>query len=76
MSRDVPTEDRERHCHKRAVGLRGRDASDTLAHGLTCMPAPGILKTLQLLPVRNKDKLNARALAALRTMMVTQALPY
>jgi hypothetical protein len=40
------------------------------------MPAPGILKTLQLLPVRNKDKLNARALAALRTMMVTQALPY
>jgi hypothetical protein len=31
----------------------------------------------QLLPISiNKDKLNARALAALRTMMVSQALPY
>lgn len=40
MPHDHPVEDRERHCHKRAVELRGYDVSDTLAHGLTYMPAP------------------------------------
>jgi len=44
MSHDDPAEDRERDCHKRAVELRGYDVSDTLAHGLTCMSAAGILR--------------------------------
>lgn len=74
MSRDEPMEDR--HCHKRPVELRGYDVSDTLAHGLRYIPAPGILNVAIAMTVGKSIKIHALALAALRTMMVTQALPY
>lgn len=71
----------DRACHKRPVGLRGYDVSDTLAHGLIYIPAPGNSERRNYCAttvgtIDNKDKLNALALAALLTMMVTQALPY
>ena len=74
MSHDDPAEDRERDCHKRAVELRGYDVSDTLAHDLIYIPAPRILNVATT--VGKRTTINALALAALRTMMVTQALPY
>jgi hypothetical protein len=60
--------------------LRGYDVSDTLAHGLIYIPAPGNSERRNYCATTirydYKDKPNALALAALRTMMVTQALPY
>lgn len=54
--------------------MRGYDVSDTLAHGLIYIPAPRILNVATT--VGKRTTINALALAAFRTMMVTQALPY
>jgi len=81
MSRDDPTEDRTKIAPA-TKGLLGCGATTWVIHWRTAwytFPHPGFW-TSQLLcnycRYDNKDKLNALALAALRTMMVTQALPY